>query len=169
VIVSRTIALAFVTTAATACIMPPPKYHYYDAQLGRRTWEVRARDVWPEARSDLDRFVLYRAAELTRGFGYRYFTVRSYSGNDADYRFFTVKASRAAETLSPSFPIVTDESERMAARARDKFLSHGIVTQLTWREVQIRLLEPEDVGDGSEAVDAEAVLQHLAPFIARRR
>jgi len=41
-------------------------YHYRDAQLGRRTWEVRAQErPWPGAELDLARFVLYRAAELT--------------------------------------------------------------------------------------------------------
>jgi hypothetical protein len=150
---SRLLALIALSLAVAACARPP-RYHYYDAQLGRRTWEVHAHD---------DRFALYRAAELTQGFGYRYFAVRSYTGNDAEYRFFTVKTIAGGATSSP-FPAVTEQSEREDAKAAVVYARSE-----TRRRVTFRLLEPEEIGDGSNAVDAEAVLRHLAPFIERRR
>jgi hypothetical protein len=152
---SRVLALIALALTVAACGARPPRYHYYDAQLGRRTWEVHAHD---------DRFALYRAAELTQGFGYRYFTVRSYTGDDADYRFFTVTNLSARKATSSPFPAVTDESERQAAKAVVVYARSE-----TRRRVTFRLLDPEEIGDGSDAVDAEAVLRHLAPFIGRRR
>jgi hypothetical protein len=164
----RVLALVTLVLAVAACGLRPVRYHYHDAQLGRRTWEVRASDVYPSTKVDLDRFVLYRAAELTRGFGYRYFAVRSYTGDPAEYRAFTVKALATRAAAASAFPAVTDESEREAARARSRDSKTAVVREVKER-LTFRLLEPDDIGDGSDAVDAEVVLEHLAPFIARRR
>ena len=167
----RALALTVLTTAIAACATPMP-YHYHDVQLGRRTFEVRAEDrPWPGAELDLARFVLYRAAELTRGLGYRYFSVRSYSGAAADYRAFTVEAGRASEPPPAPFPVASDESERDAARERRSCSRRRECTTgpMKSQHITFRLLELDDVGNGSEAVDADAILRELGPFVARRR
>ena len=144
------------------------KFQYKDRQLGARTWEVRSTAVWPGAAPDLRRFVLYRAAELTRAFGYRYFAVRAYSGDAAEHRYFPVNGPRRDSGPSP-FPAVTEESEEAAVRARNRYLSTGTDARVHEQYVKFRILDTAEIGDGSEAVDAERVLRELQAFINRRR
>jgi len=163
----RPLVLAVLTLVLAGC--GAPAYQYRDRQLGARTWEVRAADVWPGATPDLRRFILYRAAELTRGLGYRYFAVRDYSGEAAEHRYFGVN-STAQDIVQPPFPAVTDESERAAVRERRRYFNTpGVYATLREQHVKFRILDTAEIGDGSQAVDAEKVLRELQLLIDRRR
>lgn len=136
-------------------------YNYRDRQLGRRTWEVTSTAPTRDATNELARFVLYRAAELTRGLGYRYFAVRQYDGDAADYRSFAIAGG--GRDASP-LPSVADVS------ARSSGPSPGGHVGWSWvRTLKFRILDPSEVGDGSTAIDADKIFLELAPLIERRR
>jgi hypothetical protein len=157
------VALALV---ASGCVAP--RYRVVEEQLGRRTWEVRAGDWWPGAAGDLERFILYRAAERTRATGLRYFAVREFNGDAARYRAF------AADTGDPRqgrYPPVGRWADVAAGRDRiDYFLKTPYSELRTeWKRLKFRMLDDADLDRHLEVVDSAKVLGHLAPLIDRRR
>lgn len=70
---SRLISALCALLLLTACAAGPLTYGprtagvagYEDVQLGENTWQVRIAGVWPDDWPDMEKFALYRAAEVT--------------------------------------------------------------------------------------------------------
>src|SRR3990172_8030392 len=52
---------------------------YEDEQLGERTYQVRVGKGWPSDVPNMQKFALYRAAELTIQNGHQYFSITASS------------------------------------------------------------------------------------------
>ncbi|MBI2203526.1 MAG: hypothetical protein HYU41_06730 [Candidatus Rokubacteria bacterium] len=152
------IAVAIAAVLLAGCTVALPRYRYDEQQLGRRTWEIRAGDSWPGAAPDLERFVLYRAAERTREMGLGHFVIRD----------STLDMSRAR---SLSYPPVTEGNELGTAVDRLDYLYRTPYSELTkrWQRVKFRMVRESEVADHVDVVDAAKVLDRLRPFIDRRR
>jgi hypothetical protein len=147
-------ALAVLTVLAWLAGCRSVAYNYEDRQLGQRTWEVTSSAVRTDTGADLARFVLFRSAELTRAFGYRYLAVRAYSGDAADYRPFVVPAGGApvSEAQWPTGAI-----------------GFGYVALQHSRTLRFRVVDSAATRPEAPALDAEKILHELQPFIDRRR
>lgn len=152
------LAVAVVAVLLAGCSVALPRYRYEEQQLGRRTWDVRAGDSWPGAAPDLERFVLYRAAELTRQMGLAHFVIRE----------GTVDLSRAR---SLGYPPVTEGQELGTAVDRLDYLYRTPYSDLAkrWQRVKFRMLRESEVSEHVDVIDAKKVLDQLRPFIDRRR
>ena len=58
---------------------------YEEQRLGEDTWQVRIGEAWPKDWPDLEKFGVYRAAEITTRQGRRYFEVIDASTNITSY------------------------------------------------------------------------------------
>jgi hypothetical protein len=145
-----------------------PGYRYEEQQLGRRTWEVRAGDSWPGARLDLERFVLYRAAERTRETGFHHFAIRETTVDPGRARFFAVNPGVGPRI---PYPPVSEGSEVGTAVDRLNYFYRTPYSELRkrWQHVKFRMLREDEIGPYPDVLDARRVLAELGPFIARRR
>lgn len=152
------IAIAVAALLLAGCTAALPRYRYEEQQLGRRTWEVRAGDSWPGAAPDLERFVLYRAAERTRAMGLGHFVIRE----------GTLDPARAR---SLPYPPVTEGSELGTAVDRLDYLYRTPYSELAkrWQRLKFRMLRESEVAEHVDVVDATKVLEQLRPFVERRR
>ena len=66
---------------------------YVDQQLGENTYQVKIGEAWPKDWADLEKFAMYRAAEITESKGKRYFTVLNSSSQTSTYYISTQSSS----------------------------------------------------------------------------
>jgi len=187
--------LAAVLTVFVLVSCAPVKYQrkvpgwnvgYEEEQFGLRTFEVRTSSRWPGALPDLEKFVLYRAAELTLEQGFRYFAVleEDRSGLSIYSPWTPPIGGRSGLDYSIYSPSAPPNPVASAGTVADTDKTPGLIdvarTRYLWTtptrdiyvhriRVKLRLLVASEIAAHKYVVEAQKVIDGLKPFIDRRR
>lgn len=136
---------------------------YEEERLGEATYQVRIGEAWPKDWPDLEKFALFRAAEVTVTAGQRYFAVVSASSRINSFLVTTPttttttgSATVAGNTISGSAVSTTTGGSAYNIEGR-------------WYVMDFKILASPDTSKYPIVVDAQQVMEDLKYFIAKRR
>jgi hypothetical protein len=161
-------ALIVLITGCAASVRYAPRVPgfvpgYVDQRLGESTYQVRVGEAWPKDWQDLEKFAMYRAAELTQQQGKRYFSVTSSSSQIRDYVIQLPSTSRTTGTVSGYGDNAHVDLTTTSTGGGTSTISGG------WYTLEFRVLEASEVEAHSNVVDSEQIINDLKYFIDRRR
>ena len=136
---------------------------YVDKQIGESTYQVRIGEAWPKDWHDLDKFAMYRAAEITKQRGLRYFQV--------------LKASTAVNSYVLTSPSTTTTSGTITgygntALYRGTSTTYGGGSSTIsggWYTLDFKVRKSEEVEAAKNVVDSESIFSDLKFFIESGR
>jgi len=139
---------------------------YEDIQLGENTWQVRIAEVWPEDWPDMEKFALYRAAEVTEAQGGVAFQV---IGAAQQLHTYHVPAPTSSMLLGTT---VTPDGRIVRYGAEVPFYGFGrpareVVSSAYY--LDYRILGPADVVNNPDVLRPAQVKRDLGIFIANRQ
>ena len=142
---------------------------YRDAKLVERSYQVTIGEAWPKDWRDLEKFALYRAAELTKGMGLRYFAILDSSTQTTQATINTPSNSYTAETPSihgntAIVNALTVTNPRRANHSSRKILHTGVRSVAKLKRVQRSSGQGFAGGNGS----SEILYQRKAVVPCRR-
>jgi hypothetical protein len=136
---------------------------YEDEQLGDRTYQVRVGKGWASDRPNLEKYALYRAAEITTEKGYHYFAIigtNNFAINRALYAPSVSNTNVTGTMIGRTFT-GTAVTTTTGGRA-------GVIEE-HWAHLDFRLLDASEIRAHSDVIDAQKVISDLKFFIDRRR
>ena len=136
---------------------------YVDQRLGELTYQVRIGEAWSKDWPDLEKFAMYRAAELTKLSGNRYFVVINATTSISSYQI----ASPATATTRGTVNRYGDTAYFNAVTTVSPSSTTSI--QGGWYTLDFRVLKDTELSGYSRVVDADQVMRDLEYFIASRR
>jgi len=136
---------------------------YVETRLGENTYQVRIGEAWPKDWPDLEKFAMYRAADVTQAKGMRYFKVISASTRISNY-----------EIRSPAFSTTTGTVTMAGSTALISTTTttiSGSTSTLTggWYTLDFRLIPDAELKGVEMVVDSQQVIKDLRYFIDSRR
>lgn len=136
---------------------------YVDEQLGSNTYQVRIGEAWSSDWPNLEKFALYRAADISESKGYRYYAVLNSSSYTNTYYI-----------TSPSTSYSTGSANIVGSTAyinTTTTTTPGITTGISggWYVMDYKLIEPSEISNYERVVDSEKVKKELQVFIDNRR
>jgi hypothetical protein len=170
---SKTGIALLVLLALTACASETLHYGprtattagYEDIQLGESTWQVRLTDVRPAGWPDLEKFALYRAAEMTKAQGGVAFEVL---GAAQQLHTYDIPVARPTMTWGTT---ITPDGRVLRYDTVAPFYS----LEQPWRQfsstyyLDYRILGPAEAAKAPNALRQAQVMQDLGVFIQNRR
>lgn len=136
---------------------------YVEQRLGEQTYQVKIGEAWPKDFPDLEKFAIYRAAEITRGRGQRFFAVLNATTQVQTYEIVSPAVANTSATAN-SFGGTTFISATTATTpARVSTISGG------WYTLDFRVLTQSDLTSHPKVIDSEQVMNDLRYFIDGRR
>jgi hypothetical protein len=136
---------------------------YVDQQLGDSTYQVKIGEAWPKDWPDLEKFALYRAAEMTKSTGKRFFTVLNASTKISNY---TIDTPSTTTTTGTAF--VVGSTAHINATSTTTGGSSSTISG-GWYILDFKVIDESEVNSFDDVVDAEAVISDLRYFIDSRR
>ncbi len=136
---------------------------YKDVRLGERSYQVTIGEAWPKDWRDLEKFALYRAAELTKGMGLRYFAILDSS---------TQTTQATINTPSNSYTTGTASIYGSTAIVNTRTVTNpGVPINLEGRfyTLEFEALPSLTDSKGREVKDSQEVMDSLKYFIDARR
>ena len=136
---------------------------YVEERLGDQTYQVKIGEAWPKDFPDLEKFAMYRAAEITLSRGQRYFVIVDSTTQVRSYEITSpaVATTRATATTVGSTTFIS--ATTTTAPVRTSTISGG------WYTLDFRVLSPDELGSQPRVVDSEQVIKSLRYFIEARR
>jgi hypothetical protein len=136
---------------------------YVDQRLGEQTYQVRIGEAWSKDWPDLEKFAMYRAADITKQSGRRYFVVTSASTSISSYQIVTPATATTSGTVNrygdtAYFNAVTTVTPSSSANI-----------QGGWYTLDFRVLNDDELSAYPRVVDADRVMRELRYFIDGRR
>jgi hypothetical protein len=166
---TRLLLTALILILVTGCAVrygpriPGFQPGYEEERLGEETYQVRIGEAWPKDWPDLEKFALYRAAEVTVTAGQRYFAVVTASSRINSYLVTTPtttttigSATVAGNTISGSAVSTTTGGSAYNIEGR-------------WYVMDFKILTSPDTSKYTTVVDAQQVMEDLKYFITKRR
>jgi hypothetical protein len=136
---------------------------YEDEQLGERTYQVRVGKGWASDRPNLEKYALYRAAEITSERGYKYFAILGTTN-------FAINRAVYAPSISTTNVTGTVVGGMFTGSAVTTTTGGGVgVIEEHWAHIDFRLIDTAEVPAHRDAIDAQKVIADLKFFIDRRR
>jgi hypothetical protein len=136
---------------------------YVDERLGEETYRVQIGEAWPKDWGDLEKFAMYRAAEVTRTNGYRFFAIVNSTSQTNTYRLPSTTTVNTQGTISNIGGISSINSTSTATSTGGGTLSGG------WFTLDFRLVPDSEARQLPRVVDSEQVMRDLRYFIDSRR
>lgn len=136
---------------------------YVDQQLGENTYQVKIGEAWPKDWVDLEKFALYRAAEITESKGKRYFTILSSSSQTSSYYISTPSSSSTSGTASVSGGTAYVNSSTVTTPSITTPISGG------WYTLDFKIISDSEVSSSTKVVDAQQIKRNYEIFINSRR
>ena len=136
---------------------------YVDQRLGENTYQVKVGEAWPKDWPDLEKFAMYRAAEVTMQNGRRYFVVLKASSRVNSYTIPIPSTTTTTGTVNTIGSTAFINATSTTTGGGSANISGG------WYIVEYMLIPDEDVGKHENVVDATAVINNLKYFIDSRR
>lgn len=135
---------------------------YEEERLGEDTHQVRIGEAWPKDWPDVEKFALYRAAEVTLASGRRYFAVLSSSSRINSYVAATPKITTTTGTAAISGNTISGSSVSTTSGGSTHAIEGG------WYIMDFKTLESSNGAGYSTIIDANKVIEDLKYFIAKR-
>lgn len=136
---------------------------YVDQQLGENTYQVKIGEAWPKDWADLEKFAMYRAAEITESKGGRYFTVLNSSTQTSTYYISTPSTTTTSGTANVSGGTAYLNTTTVSSPAVTAPISGG------WYTLDFRIITGSEVATTPKVVDAQQVKKNYEIFINSRR
>jgi hypothetical protein len=165
----RTLVLALVALALTGCAVrygpriPGIQPGYVDQRLGESTYQVRIGEAWSKDWADLEKFAMFRAAEVTKQAGSRYFAVSNATTSISSYTITTPATATTTGTVNR----VGNTAFLNATTTMTPGTTSNI--QGGWYTLDFRILTDADLPNYPRVVDSEQVMKDLRHFIDGRR
>jgi hypothetical protein len=136
---------------------------YVDQRLGEDTYQVKIGEAWPKDWQDLEKFALYRAAELTQQNGKRYFAVLDASSRVNNYTI-------AIPATSTTTGTVNTIGSTSYINARTTTTGGGAVNiSGGWYTLEFKVVPDSAVTEHRDVVDSQEIMRDLKYFIDSRR
>ncbi len=136
---------------------------YVDQQLGENTYQVKIGEAWPKDWADLEKFAMYRAAEITESKGKRYFTVLNSSSQTSTYYISTPSSSSTSGTASVSGGTAYVNMNTVTSPSVTAPISGG------WYILDFKIISDAEIAGTTKVVDAQQIKKNYEIFINSRR
>jgi hypothetical protein len=136
---------------------------YVDQQLGEHTYQVRIGEAWPKDWHDLEKFAMFRAAEVAQQNGFRYFAVTNSSTRISRYTIAIPQTTTTNAVVSVHGNAAHVSSTSTTTGGGNANISGG------WYTLDYRLIAEDDIENYNNVVDSKDVIESLRYFIDHRR
>ena len=136
---------------------------YKDTRLGEFTYQVRIGQAWPKDYHDLDKFAMYRASDITKSRGFRYFIVTSASTEISDYSIKSPTTTNTHGTIYSNGNTATLNATSTTTGGTVTNISGGFYT------LDFKILKDTEINKYSHVIDSKVVMEDLKYFIDERR
>lgn len=162
------IALLAVLVGCAASVKYAPRVPgfvpgYVDQRLGEDTYQVRIGEAWPKDWRDLEKFAMYRAAELTQQGGKRYFAVLDASSRTNEYTIQTPTTSTTTGTINTVGYTSHINATTTTTGGGSSTIRGG------WYTLEFRIISDSEIADHTDVVDSNQIIRDLKYFIDARR
>ena len=165
----RLLSIAVIITMIIGCSVrygpriPGFQPGYEEERLGEDTYHVRIGKAWPKDWPDLEKFALYRAAEVTLAAGRKYFAVLSSSSHINSYVITTPTTTTTTGTATISGSTISGSTVSTTSGDSSHTIEGG------WFIMDFKTLESRGAPDYATIIDASRVVEDLKYFIAKRQ
>jgi len=136
---------------------------YTDQQLGESTYQIKIGEAWPKDWPDLEKFAMYRAAEITESTGKRYFKVLNASSQTSTYYITSPATSTTSATSTRTGNTTYINATTTTSPSTTGAISGG------WYILDFRVLSDSEASSHDRIVDSQQVKRDLQYFINSRR
>lgn len=136
---------------------------YVDTQMGQYTYQVKVGEAWPKDWQDLEKFAIYRAAEITKENGHRYFSV-----TDASSRVSHYAVAAPTTTTTTGYVTTTGRTSYVNATSTTTGGTTGTISG-GWYYLEFRIVPTEEISKYSSLTDSNSIISDLKFFIDSRR
>jgi hypothetical protein len=136
---------------------------YVDEQLGESTYQVKIGEAWPKDWPDLEKFAIYRAAEVTQSKGKRYFAVLNASTQIRNYTLSFPKTTSTTGTATIYGDTAYINTTSTTSGGGTSTISGG------WYVLDYKIIDDKDIQSYKSVVDSTKIVQDLKYFIEKRR
>lgn len=136
---------------------------YIDQQLGENTYQVKIGEAWQKDWPDLEKFAMYRAAEITKSRGQRYFVIQNASTQISKYIINTPSTTTTSGTVQVSGNTAYMNTVSTTSGGGSSTISGG------WYTLDFKIITNNEVPNYKQVVDADIVMTDLKYFIDSRR
>lgn len=136
---------------------------YTDQQLGESTYQIKIGEAWPKDWPDLEKFAMYRAAEITESVGKRYFTVLNASSQTSTYYITSPTTSTTSATGTRIGNTTYVNATTTTRPGTTGTISGG------WYILDFKVLSDSESSSHDRVVDSQQVKRDLQYFINSRR
>jgi hypothetical protein len=136
---------------------------YVDQRLGEQVYQVRIGEAWSKDWPDLEKFAMYRAAELTKLSGSRYFLVMNATTSISSYQITSPATATTRGTVNRYGDTAYFNAVTTITPSSTTSIQGG------WYTLDFRVLKDAELTGYSHVVDADQVMRDLEYFIASRR
>lgn len=135
---------------------------YTQQQLGESTYQVKIGEAWPKDWADLDKFALYRAADITQERGQRYFQVLNASSRVTAYYIYSPAVSKTSAIASSYGGTTYVNAHTVTTPSSTTEINGG------WYTLDFKVLSANDVQE-EHVVDSQKIKRDFGVFIDGRR
>ena len=164
--ISLIVLVAFATSGCAVRYGPRiPGFQpgYTDQQLGEATYQIKIGEAWPKDWPDLEKFAVYRAAEITESLSKRYFQILNSSTQTSTYHIASPATSSTYATASRIRNTTFVNATTTTTPGSVSSFSGG------WYILEFRALSESEVTSSDRVVDGQQVKRDLQYFINGRR
>lgn len=169
---NRALRNAPVVLLALACLgcavryterIPGLQPGYTEQRLGESTYQVRIGEAWPKDWADLEKFAIYRAAEITENHSKRYFVVLNASSQTSTYYIASPTVATTSGTAQHIGSTTSFNATTIATPAGTTAISGG------WYVLDFKVVAESELSNYSHVIDSRQVKSDLKYFIDSRR
>lgn len=163
------VSVLIFTAVSTGCAVrytarvPGFQPGYTDQQLGDSTYQIRIGEAWPKDWPDLEKFAMYRAAEIAESTGKRYFAVLSASSQTSTYYITSPATSTTSATGTRIGNTTYVNATTTTTPGTTSTISGG------WYILDFKVLSDSELNSYDRVVDSQQVKRDLQYFINSRR
>jgi hypothetical protein len=167
--VAKVLLLTLLLAGVTACAVrygpriPGIQPGYVEERLGEQTYQVKIGEAWPKDFPDLEKFAIFRAAEIIRSRGQRYFAVLNATTQVRTYEIASPTVANTTATANTVGNTTFISATTTTTPASTSTISGG------WYTLDFRVLTPSEIQNHPRVVDSERVISDLRYFIDGRR
>lgn len=136
---------------------------YVDQRLGEQTYQVRIGEAWSKDWADLEKFAMFRAAELTKNAGTKYFIVTNATTSISSYTITTPPSATTSGTVNRVGSTAYINTTTTMTPGSSSTIQGG------WYTLDFRVLTDTELSNYPRVIDADQVMRDLRFFIDGRR
>lgn len=136
---------------------------YEDEQLGEYRYQVRVGEAWPKDWSNLEKIAMYRAADITKRRGEKFFVIVDGSNITTDHVISTPQTTYTTGSATAIGSSIYGSATSTTYGGTTGVISGG------WYYLDFRIVPQAEVQNLSGLISADQVMKDLEYFISKRR